>query len=232
MPVFYIPDIVSQTCLSPEESAHCVRVLRLKEGEEIRLADGKGHFYRARISNADAKQCEVEILEVLPQASDSIGLHLAVAPTKNADRMGWLAEKLTELGIDSLSFVCSFHSERKHLKTDRISKIAVAAMKQSERSLLPEIRDMVDFKQLLSRDFEGQKFIAHCWPEEEKPFIKEIYRPGKPVLVMIGPEGDFSREEVEMAKSVGFQPISLGNIRLRTETAAIFVATAIRLANM
>ncbi|NLV37605.1 MAG: RNA methyltransferase, partial [Bacteroidales bacterium] len=108
----------------------------------------------------------------------------------------------------------------------------VAAMKQSERSLLPEIRDMVDFKQLLSRDFEGQKFIAHCWPEEEKPFIKEIYRPGKPVLVMIGPEGDFSREEVEMAKSVGFQPISLGNIRLRTETAAIFVATAIRLANM
>jgi 16S rRNA (uracil1498-N3)-methyltransferase len=196
------------------------------------LADGKGHFYRARISKADAKQCEVEILEVLPQASDSIGLHLAVAPTKNADRMGWLAEKLTELGIDSLSFVCSFHSERKHLKTDRISKIAVAAMKQSERSLLPEIRDMVDFKQLLSRDFEGQKFIAHCWPEEEKPFIKEIYRPGKPVLVMIGPEGDFSREEVEMAKSVGFQPISLGNIRLRTETAAIFVATAIRLANM
>ena len=232
MPVFYAPDIADRTCLPPEESAHCVRVLRLKEGEEIRLADGKGHFYRARISKADAKQCEVEILEVLPQASDSIGLHLAVAPTKNADRMEWLAEKLTELGIDSLSFVCSFHSERKHLKTDRISKIAVAAMKQSERSLLPEIRDMVDFKQLLSRDFEGQKFIAHCWPEEEKPFIKDIYRPGKPVLVLIGPEGDFSREEVAMAKSVGFQPISLGNIRLRTETAAIFVATAIRLANM
>ena len=175
MPVFYAPDIADRTCLPPEESAHCVRVLRLKEGEEIRLADGKGHFYRARISNADAKQCEVEILEVLPQASDSIGLHLAVAPTKNADRMEWLAEKLTELGIDSLSFVCSSHSERKHLKTDRISKIAVAAMKQSERSLLPEIRDMVDFKQLLSRDFEGHKFIAHCWPEEEKPFIKEIY---------------------------------------------------------
>ncbi|HOH24511.1 MAG TPA: RsmE family RNA methyltransferase, partial [Bacteroidales bacterium] len=99
MPVFYAPDIADRTCLPPEESAHCVRVLRLKEGEEIRLADGKGHFYRARISKADAKQCEVEMLEVLPQASDSIGLHLAVAPTKNADRMEWLAEKLTELGM-------------------------------------------------------------------------------------------------------------------------------------
>lgn len=217
---------------SPGESAHCVKVLRLKEGDEIRLADGKGNFYDARISRADFRQCDVEILEVLPQASDSIGLHLAIAPTKNADRMEWLAEKLTELGLDSLSFVCSSHSERKQLKTDRISKIAVAAMKQSERSLLPEIRDMVDFKELLSRDFEGQKFIAHCWPEEEKPFIKEVYRPGRPVLILIGPEGDFSREEVAMAKSLGFKPISLGAIRLRTETAAFFVATAIRLANM
>ena len=232
MPVFYTPDIADRACLPPEESAHCVKVLRLKEGDEIRLADGKGHFYHARIIRADFRQCDVEILEVLPQASDSIGLHLAIAPTKNADRMEWLAEKLTELGLDSLSFVCSSHSERKQLKTDRISKIAVAAMKQSERSLLPEIRDMVDFKELLSRDFEGQKFIAHCWPEEEKPFIKEVYRPGRPVLILIGPEGDFSREEVAMAKSLGFKPISLGAIRLRTETAAFFVATAIRLANM
>ncbi|MFA7359105.1 MAG: 16S rRNA (uracil(1498)-N(3))-methyltransferase [Bacteroidales bacterium] len=232
MPVFYTPDIASRACLPPGESAHCVKVLRLKEGDEIRLADGKGNFYDARISRADFRQCDVEILEVLPQASDSIGLHLAIAPTKNADRMEWLAEKLTELGLDSLSFVCSSHSERKQLKTDRISKIAVAAMKQSERSLLPEIRDMVDFKELLSRDFEGQKFIAHCWPEEEKPFIKEVYRPGRPVLILIGPEGDFSREEVAMAKSLGFKPISLGAIRLRTETAAFFVATAIRLANM
>ncbi|MDD2560326.1 MAG: 16S rRNA (uracil(1498)-N(3))-methyltransferase [Bacteroidales bacterium] len=232
MPVFYTPDIAVQACLPPEEAAHCIKVLRLKTGDEIRLADGKGHFYRARISRAEVKNCEVEILEVLPQVSDSIGLHLAVAPTKNADRMEWMAEKLTEIGIDSLSFVRSSHSERKQLKTDRISKIAVAAMKQSERSVLPEIREMVDFEQWIQRDFEGQKFIAHCWPEDEKPFIKEVYCPGKPVLLLIGPEGDFSREEVALAKSLGFKSISLGNIRLRTETAAFFAATVVRLANM
>ncbi len=232
MPVFYTPDIAVQACLPAEEAAHCIKVLRLKAGDEVCLADGKGHFYRARISRADVKNCEVEILEVLPQVSDSIGLHLAVAPTKNADRMEWMAEKLTELGIDSLGFVLSDHSERRQLKTDRIVKIAVAAMKQSERSLLPEIREMLDFEQVVRQDFDGQKFIAHCWPDEEKPFIKEVYRPGKPVLLLIGPEGDFSREEVALAKSLGFKSVSLGNNRLRTETAAFFVAAAIRLANM
>ncbi len=232
MPVFYTPDIAVQACLSPEESLHCVKVLRLKEGQEIRLSDGRGSFYRARISKADARQCAFEVLETLPGASDSIGLHLAVVPTKNADRMEWLTEKLIETGIDRLSFVRSRYSERKQLKTDRLLKIAVAAMKQSERAVLPEIREMVDFVQFMRSDFEGQKFIAHCWPEKEKALITNSYKPGKAVLVMIGPEGDFSPEEVAMAQSRGFKPISLGAIRLRTETAALFAAVAIRLSNM
>ena len=199
MHVFYTPDIQSHAELPEEEAAHAIRVLRLQTGDEVTLTDGKGNFYRAEISTATNKRCLVNILETIPQAPLWSGyLHIAMAPTKNMDRTEWFAEKATEIGFDELTFLNCRFSERKIIKTERIAKILVSAIKQSLKARLPRLNEMTDFNKFISQSFNGRKFIAHCY-EGEKPLLKDIVRKGEDALVLIGPEGDFSEEEVKKA---------------------------------
>lgn len=231
MHVFYTPDILTNPELPEEEAGHCLRVLRLGIGSEIMLTDGNGSFYKAVISAATNKRCQVQITETIPQVPFWTGhLHLAMAPTKNMDRIEWFAEKATEIGFNELSFLNCRFSERKVIKTDRVEKIVVSALKQSLKASKPVVNEMIDFKKFMERDFPGQKFIAHCY-EGEKPLLKDVIVPGEDAVVLIGPEGDFSREEVELAESKGFKAISLGKSRLRTETAALVAVHTLNLMN-
>ena len=231
MHVFYTPDILTNPELPEEEAGHCLRVLRLSIGSEIMLTDGKGSFYKAVISAATNKRCQVQITETIPQEAFWTGhLHLAMAPTKNMDRIEWFAEKATEIGFNELSFLNCRYSERKVIKIDRVEKIVVSALKQSLKANKPIVNEMIDFRKFMERDFPGQKFIAHCY-EGEKPLLKDVIVPGEDAVVLIGPEGDFSREEVELAESKGFKDISLGKSRLRTETAALVAVHTLNLMN-
>lgn len=231
MHVFYTPDIQTRAELPEEEAQHCVRVLRLSAGDPVILTDGKGNFYRAEISAATNKRCMLNILETIPQEPLWSGhLHIAMAPTKNMDRTEWFTEKATEIGFDELTFLNCRYSERKVIKTERISKILVSAIKQSLKARLPILNEMTDFNKFISQPFKGQKFIAHCY-EGEKPLLKEVVRTGEDALVLIGPEGDFSEEEVRKAMENGFRPISLGRSRLRTETAALVACHILNLQN-
>lgn len=231
MQIFYAPDIRINPELPEEEAGHCVRVLRLSEGDEILVADGKGEFHQAVIRRAHPKHCEVEILKSWsPAPLWPAYLHIAVAPTKNMDRMEWFAEKATEIGIDAITFLCCQFSERREIKTARIEKILVSAMKQSQKARLPQLGEMTPFKTFVRQPFEGRKFIAHC-EDGEKWSLKSLLGPGENALILIGPEGDFSPEEIQMALDNGFEPISLGDSRLRTETAALVACMTARLAN-
>lgn len=231
MHLFYTPDI--QTCheLPEEEVAHAVRVLRLQPGDEATLTDGKGNFYRAEIGTTTSKRCLVHVIETLPQAPLWQGhLHIAMAPTKNMDRTEWFVEKATEIGFDELTFLHCRFSERKVIKTERITKIMVSAIKQSLKARIPRLNEMTDFNRFITQPFRGQKFIAHCY-EGYKPLLKEVIQRGEDALVLIGPEGDFSPEEVKTAAEHGFIPISLGPSRLRTETAALVACHIMNLQN-
>lgn len=231
MHLFYTPDILKNNELPEEEALHCIRVLRLSIGDEVMLTDGKGSFYKATISACSNKRCLVKILEQIPEKKAWIAhLHLAMAPTKNMDRIEWFAEKATEIGFDELTFLNCRYSERKVVKNERIEKILVSAVKQSLKASVPVLNEMIDFDKFISQDFNGQKFIAHCYPGE-KPLLKDLIRRGEDALVLIGPEGDFSEEEVEKAIKSGFQPISLGRSRLRTETAALVACHIMNLIN-
>jgi len=231
MHVFYTPDILVKNELPDDEAQHCIRVLRLSQGDEITLTDGRGSFYRAEISMISGKKCFFSVIEVRPQQKPWSGhLHIAMAPTKNMDRNEWFVEKATEIGFDELTFLNCRFSERKVIKNERIEKILVSAIKQSLKATIPILNEMTDFDKFISRDFSGQKFIAHCY-EGEKPLLRDIIQKGEDALVLIGPEGDFSSEEVEKAIQKGFQPISLGKSRLRTETAALVACHTLNLMN-
>jgi len=231
MHVFYTPDIAVDGELPEEEAGHCLRVLRLGVGDEVMLTDGKGFFYKAVITAATGKRCQVKVVETIGQAPLWNGhLHLAMAPTKNMDRIEWFAEKATEIGFDELSFVNCRFSERKVIKTERIEKIVVSAVKQSLKARKPLVNELTDFGKFIQQKFEGQKFIAHCY-EGDKPLLKDVLIPGKNAVVLIGPEGDFSPEEVQKAEAAGFQAISLGKSRLRTETAALVAVHIMNLFN-
>ncbi len=229
MHVFYTPDIANTQELPEEEAGHCLRVLRLGIGDEVMLTDGRGFFYQAVIAAAIQKRCMVKIVSKTEQEPFWGGhLHLALAPTKNMDRMEWLAEKATEIGFDELTFLNCRFSERKVIKTDRIEKIVVSAVKQSLKARKPVVNEMTDFRKFMERDFSGQKFIAHCY-EGEKPLLRDVLHPDEDAVILVGPEGDFSPEEVTLAMEKGFQPVSLGKSRLRTETAAL---VAVHLMNL
>ena len=231
MSLFYAPDIEMLNLLPEEESAHCVRVLRKSEGDTITITDGKGFFYDARITVPHPKRCEVEIAEKRQWTKPwSFSLHLVIAPTKNIDRIGWLAEKITELGVDTVTpLLCRF-SERKELKPDRIQKILVSAMKQSRQALLPQLNPMTPFDAFMKGSFAGERYLAHC-REGEKKTLPQCCVPGGSVTLLIGPEGDFSEDEVALAIQNGFVPVSLGETRLRTETAALFACCAVHTIN-
>lgn len=231
---FYAPEADTAGELPEEEAKHCTRVLRLGTGDEIHLTDGKGFLYRALITVATPKRCQFRIEEKQKYEKPWSGhLCIAMAPTKNMDRTEWFAEKATEIGVDAFYFLDCKFSERKVLKTERIRKIVVSAMKQSQKGLLPEMHEMIPFMTFLrdvTSQFKGQKFIAHCY-EGSKPLLQQVVNRGEEVLVLIGPEGDFSIDEVNAAEKYGFQPISLGKSRLRTETAALAAVHILNLAN-
>ena len=228
--LFYTPDIQDDMQLPEEEAGHCIRVLRMKEGDSIRLTDGKGSFYDAVISAVSGKRCMVHIesREVQQPLWDG-HLHIAVAPTKLMDRNEWFVEKAVEIGVDEITFLKTDHSERDVVKMERIEKIAVSAMKQSQKATLPVLNGMTTLRNLIEREFDGDKFIAHCEPGS-KVLLQDAVIPGHDSLVLIGPEGDFSPAEIEMALKAGFRPISLGPSRLRTETAALVAVHIMNLA--
>lgn len=231
MHLFYTPDILTDSELPEEEAGHCIRVLRLGVGDEITLTDGKGNFYVAAISAASSKRCQVKVLSTTVQKPLWKGhIHLAMAPTKNMDRVEWFAEKATEIGFDKLSFLDCRFSERKVLKVERIEKIVVSAMKQSLKARKPVVAEMTDFSHFIEGEFPAQKFICHCY-EGEKPLLKDVLLSGEDAVVLIGPEGDFSPEEVKMAEERGFRAVSLGRSRLRTETAALVAVHLMNIAD-
>ena len=225
--IFYAPEIEATHELPAEEAAHAVRVLRMKEGDDLMATDGRGNFYDCTITLASNKYCRVNINTVeTPEPLWHGKIHLAVAPTKNMDRTEWLAEKATEIGVDRFSFLLCDNSERKVIKTERVEKIVVSATKQSHKATKPEVEEMIPFKKFISQDLKGQKFIAHCYDDipgtnNEKPFLGDVLSATDDALVMIGPEGDFSISEVQQAIAAGFTPIHLGKSRLRTETAGL-----------
>ena len=225
--IFYAPEIEATHELPAEEAAHAVRVLRMKEGDDLMATDGRGNFYDCTITLASNKHCRVNINTVETPAPLWHGkIHLAVAPTKNMDRTEWLTEKATEIGVDRFSFLLCDNSERKVIKTERVEKIVVSATKQSHKATKPEVEEMIPFKKFISQDFKSQKFIAHCYDDipgtnNEKPFLGDVLSATDDALVMIGPEGDFSISEVQQAIAAGFTPIHLGRSRLRTETAGL-----------
>ena len=231
MHLFYTPDIATTLELPQDEAAHALRVLRLTEGAEVMLTDGKGSFYRAEIDIISGKRCYMRIVETItPEPMWKGHLHLAMAPTKNMDRIEWFAEKATEIGFDELTFLDCRFSERKVVKTERVEKILVSAMKQSLKPTLPILNSMTPFDKFINYRFGGKKFIAHCYDGDKLPLMQAL-QCGEDALVLIGPEGDFSPEEVQKAIANGFQPITLGHSRLRTETAALVAVHTMNLVN-
>lgn len=230
---FYVPDADKSNELPQDEATHAIRVLRLHEGDEVFLMDGKGSFYKAEISLVTNKKCLYNITEQLPQQPTWHGhLHLAIAPTKMMDRIEWMAEKITEIGFDELSFLDCRFSERTKLRTDRIEKIIVSAVKQSHKAWMPQINELQQFKQFITSKREGQKYICHCYEEFEKEDLFTLLNNNNTegdITVLIGPEGDFSVDEVQQALDNGYISVSLGKSRLRTETAGLMAVTMMNL---
>lgn len=229
---FFAPDAVSTGELPQDEAVHAIRVLRLQPGSEIFLMDGSGAFHRAEITMVTNKKCMFRIVETQPQQRAWRGrVHLAIAPTKMMERMEWMAEKATEIGFDELSFLsCSF-SERTKLRADRIDKIVVSAVKQSHKAWKPAVSDITDFKSFVSTHSQGRRFICHCYEEFPKQdLLAELSSVADDdVTILVGPEGDFSTDEVQYALDHGYQSVSLGKSRLRTETAGLM---AVAMANI
>ena len=231
MSLFYVPALSSGHVLPEEESQHAVKVLRLQVGEEITLIDGAGGFFKAKITNPHPKHCSFEITEtILEYGKRDYHLHIAIAPTKNIERLEWFIEKATEIGIDEITpIICRF-SERKVIKAERLEKIIVSASKQSLKAYFPKLNPLCSFDELIKNQQASQKFIAHCYDEDKRLLQNEVQK-SNDVLILIGPEGDFSREEVQKAMSAGFIPVSLGNSRLRTETAGVVACHTVSLRN-
>lgn len=232
MNLFYTPDIQNQFYQLDEiESKHCIRVLRLKEEDIIHLIDGKGSLFKAKIIDAHPKRCTVECIETQTEFGKlNYKLHIALAPTKNIDRTEWFMEKCTEIGIHEFTPLLCQHSERKVVKHERLFKVITSAVKQSLKAYHPILNEQTKFSQLVTAPFDGEKYIAHC-NKGEKTHLKNLYQARQNTLILIGPEGDFSLEEVNLAKENGFQEISLGESRLRTETAGIVACNIVSLIN-
>ncbi|MEO5909479.1 MAG: 16S rRNA (uracil(1498)-N(3))-methyltransferase [Pelobium sp.] len=222
MHLFYTPDIAHNTYqLDEEESKHCIRVLRLKTGDQVNLIDGKGGLYLAEIIAEHPKKTILKVLETQKEFSKrNHYLHIAVAPTKNIDRFEWFLEKATEIGIDEITPIICERSERKEIKIDRSNKIITTAIKQSLKAYHPKLNPYISFKAFIALASADKKYIAHC-EDGEKSDISSNFVPHQKYLLLIGPEGDFSPTEIEYALENGFVPITLGESRLRTETAAL-----------
>lgn len=223
MHVFYTPDITSEEyVLSQEESWHCTKVLRLVIGDRVHLIDGRGGLYEAEIVNEAKKSVTLRVLKTTREYQQrKHHLHIAIAPTKNIDRIEWFLEKATEVGIDQITPLLCERSERKVVKEDRLNKVITSAVKQSLQAYHPLLNPMTSLREFISSAPAGYKMIAHCVDDEPRKFISELTQPGGNYLILIGPEGDFSANEIELALQNDFNPLTLGNTRLRTETAAL-----------
>jgi len=233
MQLFYNPRLdnsASQFVFSPEESNHIIKVLRKKEGDDLLITNGKGHIFEAEIILADAKKCKAQITSTTKRHRNMYWFHLVVAPTKSNDRFEWFLEKATEIGVDEITPIICEHSERKIVKPERMEKVLQSAMKQSMQAYLPKLNPIVSYNEFMDQSREGLLFIAHC-DDDEKLELKRRVAPDKDVTILIGPEGDFSRTEIVSAYEKGFLPVSLGQNRLRTETAAIVACTTVNLIN-
>lgn len=229
--LFYSPDIDNISQLPEYESQHCVKVLRMRSGDKLTVTDGKGFFYDCELIDANSKGCTISVLNRYEVPTGrNFKLHIAFSPTKQMDRNEWFIEKATEIGIDKFTPIYSNFSERKDIKTERLKKIAISAIKQSQQASLPEIDIQVSFNDFISMQFNSKKYIAHCYDKPKTP-LTQLYNKGDDALILIGPEGDFSEEEVESAIKNGFEPISLGETRLRTETACLVAMHTIHVAN-
>lgn len=233
MQLFYNPRLdnsASQFVFSPEESRHIIKVLRKKEKDTLLITNGKGYLFEAKILNADSKMCKAQITTTTKKHQKMYWFHLVVAPTKSNDRFEWFLEKATEIGVNEITPIICDRSERKTVKHERMEKVLQSAMKQSLQTYLPKLNKAITYKEFINKSNEGLLFIAHC-DEGEKLELKRRVAPDKDVTILIGPEGDFSKEEIETAYGNGFLPISLGQNRLRTETAAIVACTTVNMIN-
>lgn len=231
MYLFYTPDIDKAQFLSEEESAHCVRVLRYTKGDEILLTDGKGYTYNAHITDANPKHCAFEVFhQEKQQRSHNFYLHIAIAPTKNIERLEWMVEKCTEIGVDEITLLLCRFSERKQVREERLAKIILSAAKQSLTPYMPRLNPLTDYKTFIHQVEQRNRYIAHCYKEDKREFKDEMLKYSElahsdsvqdGVVVLIGPEGDFSEQEVAESSECGFLPVGLGKSRLRTETAGV-----------
>lgn len=219
--IFYAPNIQLSSLLPEKESQHCVKVLRMREGDTLTITDGKGFLYECILTQANPKQCMVTVRHTIEKPKGwNYRLAVAFAPVKQMERNEWFVEKAVEIGIDCFIPILCDYSERKEIKKDRMEKIAVSAMKQSQQAWLPGIEELTRFENLISQPFNGKKYIAHCYQLPKKP-LAHLYKKGENALILIGPEGDFSKDEVEKAVAAGFEPVTLGESRLRSETACL-----------
>ena len=232
MNIFYEPNIKEILRLNEDESRHAIKVLRLSAGDLLTVVDGRGGFYKCQINTPHDKKCEVKIVEEIQNFGlRDFYIHLIISPTKNLDRIEWMVEKCVEIGIDEISFIQTRYSERKEIKTIRIEKIAIGAMKQSLKAFLPKINEMISWKEFLKKDYtETYKMMAHL-EEGDRKLIQQIAQPKGKYVILIGPEGDFSPEEINQAFEKGFVPVTLGESRLRTETAGLVACHALNIIN-
>lgn len=228
--IFYLPQIdlsLKQCELPREEAKHAIRVLRMQVGDTLLLTDGQGHFIDSEITAIVGKTCTVSFKTIREERKATYQLHLAVAPTKNSSRYEWLVEKATEIGVHTITPLFSFHSERRSINHKRLEKIIVAAMKQSQKAYLPTLGEPVQFADFIQKKQVGITYIAHCNPTISRKCIAETYKKSTDVTLLIGPEGDFSEDEIQQALNNGFESIHLGASRLRTETAALVACSTI-----
>lgn len=229
---FYAPDIETSHTMPESDSGHCVRVLRMKPGDELEVVDGLGHLFKCVLIDAHPKHAAVDIVSSVELPKIWKGsITIAIAPTKNNDRMEWLVEKLTEIGVDRIVPLRCRYSERKDINVERLNKIAVSAMKQSLKAVLPRIDCTTPFDRFLSDTSQGQRFIAYCDPSIPRLLLTKEYKPFLDTTILIGPEGDFSPEEIRKALDDGWKPVSLGDNRLRTETAALVACDTCHIIN-
>ncbi len=233
MQLFYNPSLdnsFKQFFFTSEESKHIVKVLRKVEGDILQITNGRGALYEAKILVADPKKCKAQIVSEENTIPRLHSLHIAIAPTKMNDRLEWFLEKATEIGINEITPILCEHSERKVIKSERLEKVLQAAMKQSLQTFLPKLNPITSFQDF-TENVQGElKLIAHCHPEEKRE-LKRRVQADKDVVILIGPEGDFSKSEVDLAKEHGFLPVSLGRNRLRTETAGVVACTTVAIVN-
>jgi 16S rRNA (uracil1498-N3)-methyltransferase len=233
MQIFYTPDLTGDTyTLDENESKHCVKVLRMTKGSRVRLADGKGNMYEGFISDPDVKKCIISVTGVIKDFEKrNYRLHLAISPLKNPDRFEWFIEKSVEIGIDEITPLICRNTEKPGIKQERINNLIISAMKQSLKATRTVLNDLCLFNDFIYRDFKGIRMIAHCNDSIERIKISEAYAKNENALILIGPEGDFSEEEIKAASAAGFSSVHLGQSRLRTETAGVAACHSIYFIN-